>query len=276
MVADPEDSRAELGRFLRARREQLRPEDLGFPSVRRRRTPGLRREEVAVAAGLSATWYTYLEQGRDRVVSPAVLDSLARVLRLTEDERRYMHFLMYGHQPRTEPLTDDIPIDRLIEGIVTATNDYPYPVYSVDRKCDLVAWNGAAAEWYDDWSKLPAEECNFALWLFRSGQAKQRFVDWEGVARSVVARWRANLVRRPEDPAAMQLVDALRDEFPLFDRWWNDGTVQEHRVAVRDFKHPRWGVCSLRIVPLFTVYDDAPSVFFHFPDNCSIGGVDSR
>ncbi len=164
-MTEDDDPRAVLGRFLRARRERLSPADLGFPGTGRRRTPGLRREEVAVAAGLSATWYTYLEQGRDRDVSPSVLDSLARVLQMTEDERRYMHFLVYGHGPRMESPRESVALEQVARSVVGTTDSCQYPVFSVDRDCHLLAWNRAALEWYDDWSQLPASECNFLLWL---------------------------------------------------------------------------------------------------------------
>jgi transcriptional regulator with XRE-family HTH domain len=267
-VTDDEDPRAVLGRFLRARRERLSPGDLGFPDAGRRRTPGLRREEVAVAAGLSATWYTYLEQGRDRDVSPAVLNSLARVLQMTEDERRYMHFMAYGHAPRVEPPEENSSLERVTRSVVETTEAHPYPVFAVDRACGLIAWNRASVEWYGDWSRLSGNKCNFLLWLFNSEQAKERLVDWEAVARSVVARWRAELARGPEDPLTAGFVESLKNQFTLFDTWWNEIIVEDHHPTIRRFNHPRLGVRKLQVAPFLAAYEGAASaVLFHFPND---------
>jgi transcriptional regulator with XRE-family HTH domain len=264
-VAHVEDPRAELGRFLRVRRERLRPEDLGFPRAGRRRTPGLRREEVAVAAGISSTWYTYLEQGRAGDVSPAVLDSLARVLQLTEDERRHVHLLMYGHVVRPEPLADQMPINDLFRKTVAIANNYPYPVLALNRACDVIAWNDAAAEWIDDWALIPESERNFMLWLFSSERARQCYVDWNTFAYHIVGRWRADLARPPDDVAAVKRVAALRKKSQEFSRCWDDHNVQEHRVDVRRIRHPRLGIYEFYAFSLFTAYEGEGGVLFHIP-----------
>jgi transcriptional regulator with XRE-family HTH domain len=118
-------SRRELATFLRSRRERITPADVGLPAGPRRRTHGLRREEVAVLAGVSPTWYTYLEQGRGIQPSREVLDSLARVLRLSEDERRYIHSLAHGAVIQTAPLDADVPADQLIEQIISTFEESP-------------------------------------------------------------------------------------------------------------------------------------------------------
>ncbi|MGH3164486.1 MAG: helix-turn-helix transcriptional regulator [Trebonia sp.] len=270
-----EDPRTELGMFLRARREQLSPKDLGFPNAGRRRTPGLRREEVAVAAGLSATWYTYLEQGRDRDVSPAVLNSLARTLQMTEDERRYMHLLMYGHVPHAQKLDAEVPIDQLVRDVVATTDLHPYPVYAADRVCNVVAWNGAFAEWYDDLGRLPVADRNLMRWLFLSEHARERFTDWESVARDLVARWRLESASGTTESATKRITDGLKEESDLFRQWWGERIVLEHRIAVRRFRRPGHRDCDLRVVPMRTIYDSAPGIFFHFPEAGSTNGVGS-
>jgi transcriptional regulator with XRE-family HTH domain len=158
--------------FLRSRRERMSPAEAGLPVTSRRRTPGLRREEVAALAGLSITWYTYLEQGRGHDVSPAVLDSVARVLQMSEDERRYMHHLAFGYVVDPRPLHEEIVVSELQQQIVTIAEAHPYPVYMVDHSADLVAWNSACEDWYDEWGKLRASERNFVLWLLTSEKAK--------------------------------------------------------------------------------------------------------
>lgn len=259
-------ARVELGRFLRARRERLSPEVLGLPPARHRRTPGLRREEVAVAAGISITWYTNLEQGRTGEVSPSVLDSLARVLQLSEDERRYLHVLMYGHVVGPSQLADLLPLRDLVANIVEVAGRHPYPVYSLDRVCDVIAWNDATTEWYEDWSVLPPDKRNFMRWMFDSAKAKRRVVDWDEVGRDLVARWRAELARHPDDDAA-SIVAEFRGKSPEFARWWDERGVLEHRVTTRRLRHPRLGIRELCIVPVLTVYEGAPWIFFHFSND---------
>lgn len=264
-MAGSEDPRAELGRFLRARRSRLRPEDLGLPAVGRRRTPGLRREEVAVVAGISSTWYTYLEQGRAADVSPAVLDSLASVLRLNEDERRHMHILMYGHVVAPAPLADQVPVSDLIRRIVAVADGYQYPVYLLDRACNIIAWNDGTSEWLDDWSLIPEKDRNYMFWLFCSEQARKRIVGWEEFARHVVGRWRSDLAKPPADTAAARRVDELKTMSPEFSQWWDEHDVQEHRIDIRHIRHPRLGVHGFYAFPLFSAYAEVGGVLFYLP-----------
>jgi transcriptional regulator with XRE-family HTH domain len=264
-VSDGNHSRRELGRFLRTRRERISPETVGLPTGPRRRTLGLRREEVAVLAGLSPTWYTYLEQARDIRPSPEVLDSLARVLQLSEDERRYMHLLAYGEVIRPGRLETEIPGEQLLKQIIGLMDASPYPVYSVNRYCDLVGWNKAATEWYDDWGQCPPGECNFLRWMLCSPVARQVLVDWESDARDIVARWRAEVAKWPEDTRIPRLINELSQISPLFMRWWNDHDVREHRSRIRRFRHPELGVQSLRIVVVQAAEFMLTGIVVHVP-----------
>ena len=209
----------ELATFLRSRRERLKPEDVGLPPANRRRTPGLRREEVAVLAGVSTTWYTYLEQGRGRDVSPSVLNSIARVLQLTEDERRYMHVLMFGQVVGSRPIEEEVPINDLLRQIVAIADHHPYPVFALDRSCDLITWNHAATEWYDDWGRLPEKNQNFMIWLLTVNKARKCFDEWEDSARDVVARWRGEVVKWPDDKRVQEIISSLMRKSPEFAEW---------------------------------------------------------
>jgi transcriptional regulator with XRE-family HTH domain len=269
-VAVGENTRLELARFLRKRRARLSPHEVGIPAgAGRRRTPGLRREEVAVLAGISTTWYTYLEQGRGREVSPAVLDSIARVLILTEDERRYMHQLMFGHISSPGTL-HEVPERQPVPGGVLTQMDviarsYPYPAYIADRACDLLAWNDAAAEWYDDWERLTAVDRNFMLWVFTADEARRRFVDWEQIAHDLVARWRAEVAKWPRDDAVQRRIAQLSKASPAFAGWWAEHDVLEHRVLTRRLRHPEFGIGEWTVIPLATAYRGEPGVMFHLP-----------
>jgi transcriptional regulator with XRE-family HTH domain len=264
-VTDASHSRRELGRFLRTRRERIPPDQVGLPAGPRRRTNGLRREEVAVLAGLSPTWYTYLEQARDIRPSPEVLDSLARVLLLSEDERRYMHVLAYGEVIHPEPLEPDIPGEQLLKQVVTLMDGAAHPVYCVNQYCDLLAWNRAATEWYDDWGRTPPEERNFLRWMLCSPVARQVFVDWESAVQDIIARWRGEVAKWPDDARIPKLIAEFSRVSPLFKRCWNDHEVRAHRSGLRRFRHPRLGIQVLRIV-IITAHDFGPcGAVVHIP-----------
>jgi transcriptional regulator with XRE-family HTH domain len=264
MAAD-DASRQELARFLRSRRERLTPSDVGFPVGPRRRSEGLRREEVAILAGVSPTWYTYLEQGRDINPSPELLDSLARVLAMTEDERRYIHILSYGQV--TDPLAPatDISGDELSRQIIEVTQESPYPVYAANKYADLVGWNRAATEWYDDWSRFPRNELNIIRWMLTEPCAKVRLLNWESDTRDAVARWRGESAKWPADDCVRRRVAELSAISSQFVAWWADHDVQEHRIRVRRFRHPKLGIQTLRIVPLQASEFAGSGIVFHVP-----------
>jgi transcriptional regulator with XRE-family HTH domain len=264
-VTDVSHSRRELGRFLRTRRERISPDQVGLPAGPRRRTHGLRREEVAVLAGLSPTWYTYLEQARDIRPSPEVLDSLARVLQLTEDERRYMHVLAYGEVIHPEPLEADISGNQILEQVVGLMAASPYPVYCADQYCDLITWNPAATEWFDDWDRTPPAERNYLRWMLCAPAAQRVLVDWESEAQDIVARWRAEVAKWPGDARITELIAEFTEISPHFEQWWHDHNVQEHRSRVRRFRHPRLGVQTLRMVVLNGPEFSPAAAIVHIP-----------
>jgi len=259
-------TREELARFLRSRRERITPADVGLPAGLRRRAVGLRREEVAVLAGLSPTWYTYLEQGRDIHPSPEVLDSLARVLRLTEDERRYLHILTFGAVSNPRPLASDLSSEELTRQLVLSTNSSPYPVYGCDVYCGLIAWNRAATGYYTDFGQLPPERRNMLRWLLESPLAKERLPDWAEEVRDIVARWRAWVTALgPEDERLRRQVAEFRDLSPEFGRWWDGHDVRQTRSRLRRLRHPTLGEQLMRVVSVQAA-DFAPCMaIFHLP-----------
>jgi transcriptional regulator with XRE-family HTH domain len=265
-VADTSGSEHELARFLRARRDRIRPEEVGFPAAGRRRTPGLRREEVAVLAGVSTTWYTYLEQGRGREVSSAVLDSIARVLRLTEDERRHMHMLAHGKVITPHPLVSDVPGTELVNQLIATVRESSYPVYAANLYCDLIGWNEAAAEWYDDWGELPDYGRNLVRWLVTSPTARERIVDWPGYVSDIVARWRAMASGAHDDIYLQRLVSEFSELSKDFIDCWDAYTVQEHRSRLWDFRHPQLGMQRIRTIVVTGVEFTPSFVVFHVPE----------
>lgn len=260
-----DDSRRELAGFLRSRREGITPAEVGLPAGPRRRTRGLRREEVAVLAGLSPTWYTYLEQGRGIQPSQEVLDSLAKVLRLSEDERRYIHSLARGTTVDTSPLDADLSATDLIEQVVATLDESPYPVYAADHYCDLLAWNQAATEWYDDWGALPHEDRNIARWMLLSPVARARLVDWEDDARDLVARWRGESAKHATDPVLQARIEDISRLSNDFRAWWRQHQVVAHRSRIRRFRHDVLGVRTLRMVPMYSPETLPAGVVLHLP-----------
>lgn len=240
--------RDELARFLRSRRERVRPEDVGFPPGPRRRLRGLRREEVALLAGMSSTWYTYLEQGRAGVrPSREVLDSLARALRLDEDETRFLHRLA-DQADAVQPLDAAVSSAELATQLVRLGETSPYPLYAVDTYCDLIAWNHAATTYYTDFAELPPERRNMMWWFMATAEAKERVSDWETDARDVVARWRKVTAYVPDPERLEARVAEYKTVSSQFAAWWDSHDVREHHTKLRRFNHPQRGLVTLRLI----------------------------
>jgi len=259
------DGASELGQFLRSRRERLRPAEVGLPVGPRRRVAGLKREEVARLAHLSPTWYSYLEQGRQVTPSPAVLDNLARALRLSPDERGYLYEIASQASGVAQPVIADAPAE-LIAQVVALHADSPFPVYACNRFIDVLSWNRAAREWYDDWSAMAEPERNLVRWILVSPVARRRIVDWESEVRDVVARWRSEVAHHPDDARLTARVREYRMLSPLFARCWDDHDVVEHRTRTRTLRHDVLGVRRMRVLPLVCPAFPHTGVMVHLPD----------
>jgi transcriptional regulator with XRE-family HTH domain len=267
-VAD-ELSRRELAHFLRSRRERVRPDAVGLPIGPRRRTRGLRREEVAVLAGLSPTWYTYLEQGRDIRPSPEVLESLARVLGLSEDERMYVRNLVQRRGVKPDPAVDQVAV-ALVREIVAVAEASEWPVYAFDHLGSVLSWNRAAGEWYTDWGALSAEDRNIVWWMVTAAEARERIADWECDARDIVARFRAASARYPADGRMLDLVSRLNQASPEFARWWADHDIRGQRMRVRRFRRGAQ-VRAMRLVVAHPSDYNEVSLAYHLPPGDDAG-----
>jgi transcriptional regulator with XRE-family HTH domain len=263
-VRDETSSRRDLGSFLRSRRERIAPSEVGLPTSRRRRTAGLRREEVAVLAGLSPTWYTYLEQGRDIRPSTEVLDSLAGVLQLNEDERGYLHLLAYGQRPPLKGLPSQPHGEELLWELIRSF-DSRYPHYAANRHADVLAWNDAATEWYTDFAKLADQYRNTVWWALREPEAHERLVNWEEDPRDMVGRLRSASANGPDDGRLANLISELRDVSPEFKEWWPNYQINNQAPAIRWLRHPTHGVQAMRLVVLFPVGTPGIGIALHLP-----------
>ena len=233
-----ERRRAELADFLRKRRAALRPADVGLPDGGRRRTPGLRREELAALAGVGTTWYTWLEQGRDVRASLEVFEGLARALRLTPAERIHLILLGRGEEapPCKQPAERVSPtIRRMIEGLG------PSPAYLLGSRWDYLAWNRAASAVFGDFGALPQGERNHIWQLFTNADWRELVTDWEQASRRLVAKLRADSARHLGDPAFDQLIQSLRNASPEFCKAWKRHEVDGSGVGRKVLNHPACG-----------------------------------
>jgi transcriptional regulator with XRE-family HTH domain len=235
---DGTSRRSELADFLRRRREALQPEDVGLPNGGRRRTPGLRREEVAALAGVGTTWYTWLEQGRDVRASQSVLESLAEALRMNAAELSHLMLLGRGDevtpvQARSETL--DPTIERLVENLG------PSPACILGRRWDYLAWNRAFAAVFCDPLKYPEDRRNNLWSMFMDPERRRRATDWEAGARAALARFRADNARHLGDPDFEELIDDLRDNSEEFRCWWKRHEVARSGIGAKALKHPELG-----------------------------------
>jgi len=236
-----ERRREELADFLRHRREALKPEDLGLPNGGRRRTPGLRREEVAQLAGVGATWYTWLEQGRDVRASLEVLEALARAMRLSQAERS--HLIMLGRGEEAPPCKS--PVERVSPTLRRLIENFgPNPAYILGRRWDYLSWNDAAVALLGDLGAVPRAARNHAWLTFTDPARREMFTDWERSSRTLVGKFRADSARHLGDPAFESLIAALRRSSPEFARAWERHEVSRGGEGRKDLRHPLAGMMS--------------------------------
>ena len=239
MALLPAKKRRELGDFLRAHRARLSPASVGLPAIGRRRTPGLRREEVAQACGMSPTWYTWLEQGRDIAASPAALSALARALQLTPAERAYLFELADRRDPNRSGFTDNEGMD-VPPALARAIAAIDGPAYLLDSLWNARAWNRPAASLFLGWLD-GASDRNLLRYVFLSPIARKVVPDWQVRARRVLAEFRADSSRRIEDAELQALVEDLRGRSTLFAQCWTEHAVVDRTGGERIFDHPRTG-----------------------------------
>ena len=244
----PPDQRRLLGAFLRAHREALSPDRAGQPTnpAARRRTPGLRREEVAQLCGLSTTWYTWAEQGRDIALSEAALSRLAGVLRLSAAERAYLFGLARRRDPAAPaaaPPEETAPADLL--AVLHSTTA---PAYLLDRLWHARGWNPAAAHLFAPW--LGGADPCLLRFVFLDPAARRFIADWDNRARRLLAEFRADTADTPDDPAIRALVEDLRRRSPDFTRFWTAHAVLAREGGTRLFNHPTEGRLAYQQVTL--------------------------
>ncbi|BAT18435.1 helix-turn-helix transcriptional regulator [Asaia bogorensis] len=230
-----------LGAYLRDRRDRLDPAAFGFPATRRR-TPGLRREEVAQRANISPTWYTWLEQGRAGSPSADVLDRIAKGMLLTEAEREHLYMLALGHPPErryraAEGITPRL--QRVLDALTWSPAIVKTPLW------DVVAWNRAASCVLTDYSKLAREDRNILKIVFCTPRIRAMQTDWSSLAYSVVAAFRADVVRAGASAEIDRLVAELSAASPDFAALWQHNDVLQQGEGTKRLQHPAVGLIEL-------------------------------
>ncbi|MFC8519175.1 helix-turn-helix transcriptional regulator [Streptomyces sp. NPDC057257] len=259
----PDPGRKALGAFLRSRRERADPEGTGLPPGGRRRTPGLRREEVSLLSGVSLTWYTWLEQGRDINVSPQILLALARALQLDEVERA--HLFRLAGLPAPKPAERSLDVPHAVRGFLDTL--LPNPAFVIDRCFDVLAWNSAQEEILG--SALldrPRRELNSVWLLFREPRVRSLMPEWEAEARWLAGLLRQQAAYELDNPRFTELVDELLATSEEFAALWERHDVVEFRSSVRRYRHPVVGDLEVSYVRM--ALEEAPwlSLICHFPE----------
>lgn len=262
-MAGTDERRRELGAFLRARREHLVRADYGLPPIGRTRTSGLRREEIAVLSGVSVTWYTWLEQGRDINPSRHVLEAIAHNMRLTAAERGYVlelaGFTAAPTDAAAEPISVPDHLRRLIESLL------PSPAFVVSPDWNIGAWNRAYEILYPNIAQARAQDRNLLQFIFTDPYVRQMLPDWPKTSRQFLAEYRAEARPLLGDPAHVALVERLQRQSTEFATAWAQHEVGRFSSRERRFHHPTAGTLAFehhRLAP-----SDVPNmhIVIYFP-----------
>lgn len=236
---DERERRQALAAFLRTRRARLQPAEVGLPARSRRRTPGLRREEVAELAGMGVSWYTLLEQGQDVHPSRQVLESLARALRLTPAEAHHLFLLAGQDMPAAQGVGEDAQVTPALQRVVDALS--PHPAFVIGRRWDVLACNRVADLLFHFYEPCPPHSRNVVWRFFQRGAIRTTDTDWQTQARNLVAQLRADYARYPGDASFRELIDDLQRVSAEFREWWEQQDVRGLPDGPRAMRHPTLG-----------------------------------
>ncbi|HLJ35162.1 MAG TPA: helix-turn-helix transcriptional regulator [Ktedonobacteraceae bacterium] len=255
------ERRQALADFLRKQRARLAPTDVGLPAGIRRRTPGLRREEVAQLASIGTSWYVWLEQGRDVHPSEQVLESLSRALRLTPNERRHLFLLSGQSLPPQERYVEE-HVSPALQQILDDLN--PTPAYVMGRRYDHLAWNKAADGLFAISEVSSLYERNLIWRLFTSPTMRER-PSWEQIARSTLAEFRATNARYPGDEWFEELIEDLKLVSPEFRRWWPHHDVRSSLDGYKVMEHSTLGRLEFEHLTLQVLSDPDVRIMIYAP-----------
>ncbi|PFH87216.1 helix-turn-helix transcriptional regulator [Bacillus sp. AFS088145] len=238
-----------LSEFLKTQRSKINPQMVGLPVGTRRRTPGLRREEVAGLAGVSTTWYTWLEQGRDITVSNSVLDAISDALQLNKDERNYLYALALPEaEKRSFSNEEETVISPALTKILNELRNCP--IIISDRRCHIVGWNPAAAHVFLDFEQIPKEERNLIQLLFSRKEFKSLAVNWEHFVKGFLAIFRTYYGQYVGDQWYTSFINEMEQNFPEFHELWNESEVSSAPDVLIEFRHAKAGKMLFNLTSL--------------------------
>lgn len=239
-----------LSEFLKSQRAKVMPQSVGMPVGSRRRTPGLRREEVAQLAGVSTTWYTWLEQGRDIKVSSSVLECIAKALQLTVDERKYLFALALDTGLGASFMKEEEQI-QISPSLKRILQELRYcPTIISDRRCQIVGWNQAASHVFIDFQRIPYEDRNLIKLLFSRKEFRSLAVNWEHFVKGFLSIFRAYYGQYVEDPWYDQFIEEMREIHPDFQSMWNHSQVSTAPEVEIEFRHSKAGKMLFHLTSL--------------------------
>jgi len=238
-----------LSEFLKTQRSKINPQMVGLPVGNRRRTPGLRREEVAGLAGVSTTWYTWLEQGRDITVSNSVLDAISDALQLNKDERNYLYALALPEaEKRSFSNEEETVISPALTKILNELRNCP--IIISDRRCHIVGWNPAAAHVFLDFEQIPKEERNLIQLLFSRKEFKSLAVNWEHFVKGFLAIFRTYYGQYMGDQWYTSFIYEMEQNYPEFHELWNESEVSSAPDVLIEFRHAKAGKMLFNLTSL--------------------------
>lgn len=234
----------ELADFLKTRRAKILPSQVGLSSEMRRRTPGLRREEVAQLAGIGISWYTWLEQGRTIHVSAQVIESLSKVLLLDKQERIHLYLLANQPLPVDTPVNQQ-PVNPVLQHLLDSLIYSPSLI--TDQRWNVIAWNRAASLLLGDFRKMNIRERNIVWAMFTIKIYKQLLVDWTKHAKGLLGRFRLICGQYIDDPWLVQFIDDLKIQSEEFNLWWPLHEIQSNSEVYKQFNHPIAGLLDFEV-----------------------------
>lgn len=238
-----------LSDFLKTKRSKINPQMVGLPTGTRRRTPGLRREEVAQIAGVSTTWYTWLEQGRDIHVSTSVLDAISDALLLNKDEKKYLYALAFEEIADSEfTLEQETLISPSLKKILRELRNCPTII--TDRRCQIVGWNESAAHVFFNFEIIPPEERNLIKLLFSRRELKSLAVNWDHFVKGFIAIFRTYYGKYVADEWYSSFISDMEQAYPEFQQFWNESEVSSAPELLIEFRHAKAGKMVFNLTSL--------------------------
>lgn len=242
----------EFGDFLKTRRAKILPSQVGLPEGTRRRTPGLRREEVSYLSGIGLTWYTWMEQGRPIQISSQLLESLARTLLLDKQETIHLYTLAQMMPPNNIP-QNNVTVNPMLQHLLDSLEFSPATI--LDARWNVIAWNRATEKIMFDYSKINISKRNLIRIMFTNEEFKKTFTDWEFSAQSMVTGFRKDYGKFVGDLWIENFINELRSESNKFDFWWSMHNVQTQEEIIKDVNHPVLGQLKFEYTSYLVLQD---------------------